>query len=359
MPTSKNTRQWIWFLPGLVVFVLLVFPLFRWLVVDATWGGNTAQACMNGDVRKSGACWPVVTQNIPLLLGGRYPQEMLWRPALVVALGALSLIVPWGLGAGRLSEPGGQHRRLNPKALWVVLPVCAFPLQLLLLAGFENGATFGLKPVPTELWGGFALTWILAAGSILCSLVPGLALALARQSETRVVASLATAFIELVRGVPLITILFLGHFLFPLFLPSGETSLGEITRATLALTVFVSVYCAEVWRGGLLAVPKGQKEAAKALGLAPLQTLVSVVFPQAARVALPGMVATFVGLFKDTSLVAIVGLFDLLGIARSIPRNPDWLGLDVEPLVFAGVLFAATSFLLGSVGRALESRWRT
>ncbi|MCA2960128.1 MAG: ABC transporter permease subunit, partial [Silvanigrellales bacterium] len=247
MPTSKNTRQWIWFLPGLVVFVLLVFPLFRWLVVDATWGGNTAQACMNGDVRKAGACWPVVTQNIPLLLGGRYPQEMLWRPALVVALGALSLVVPWGLGAGRPSESGGQHRGLNPKALWVVLPVCAFPLQLLLLAGFENGATFGLKPVPTELWGGFALTWILAAGSLLCSLVPGLALALARQSETRVVASLATAFIELVRGVPLITILFLGHFLFPLFLPSGETSLGEITRATLALTVFVSVYCAEVW----------------------------------------------------------------------------------------------------------------
>ena len=339
--SSLTLLRW---LPGLVVAALFLWPAVRWLLLDATWIGVTSADCMEGGARKAGACWPAVTRNIPLLLGGRYPQEMIWRPAAVVILGLLSLGVPALLGQRRL---------------WLVLPVLFLPLQILILAGNVSLASIGLPSVPTELWGGFALTWILSAGSILGSLAPGLALALARQSTLPVVSGLATAFIEIVRGVPLITILFVGHFLFPLFLPSGEGSLSEITRAGLALTVFLSAYTAEVWRGGLLAVPRGQWEAADALALPRWRSLRHIVFPQALRVALPGLVATFIGLFKDTSLVAIVGLFDLLGIARSIPRNPEWLGFDIEPLVFAGAVFACVGMMLSGIGRALDSRWRT
>lgn len=357
--TAQTKHRWLWILPGVFVFTLAVYPLFRWGVLDATWLGTTAQDCLIGEERKPGACWPAVSQNLPLLLGGRYPQDSLWRPGGVVLLGFASLLAPWLLSLSGFKNGVFPRRKGTSKLLLLGLPLFLFPLQILLMAGFQGGENFGLAPVPTELWGGFALTWILASGSILCSLVPGLLLALMRQAENKILSTLATSFIELVRGIPLITILFVGHFLFPLFLPSGKMSLGEITRATLALSAFLSAYCAEVWRGGLLAVPKSQHEAAHALGLTRTQSLVAVVFPQATRVALPGLVATFVGLFKDTSLVAIIGLFDLLGMARAVPRSPAWLGFDIEPLVFAGLLFAGTSFLLASVGRILESNWRT
>lgn len=331
--------------PGAVVAALAAWPLFRWLVLDATWLGTTSAACVAEGVRKAGACWPAVTQNIPLLLGGRYPQEMLWRPLVVIALGVASFLAP------------ALWARARP--VWLLAPLAVLPIQLLVQSGHASLANTGLPPVPTELWGGFSLTWLLSASAILTALVPGLALALARTSSWRVVSILATGFIETVRGVPLITILFVGHFLFPLFLPPSFGSPSEITRAILALAAFLSAYTAEVWRGGLLAVARGQTEAASALALGRFDALRHVVFPQAARVALPGLVATFIGLFKDTSLVTIVGLLDLLGIARAIPRSPEWLGFDVEPLLFAAALYAGASMMIAGVGRALAPRWRT
>jgi general L-amino acid transport system permease protein len=175
----------------------------------------------------------------------------------------------------------------------------------------------------------------------------------------RILGAVATGFIEVVRGVPLITLLFVGHFLFPLFLPQGGLNLDAIFRAGLALTVFLSVYSAEVWRGGFLAIHKGQEEAASALGLRGPQKLRYVLLPQATRVALPGLVATFIGLFKDTSLVTIVGVFDLLGVVRAIPRSSAWLGVDVEPFVFAAAVYAGIGILMTRLGRSLSSKWST
>jgi len=336
----KKRLAWIL---GVLVMCVALWPLLRWAVVDATLFGSDLASCQKEGLRNAGACWPAVTDNFALLMGGRFPQDRIWRPLLVLLLGVASLGVPAAL-------------RLRTW-LWLALPVAAFPIQVFLLSGSARMGLKGFEPVPTELWGGLALTWLLSVGAILGSLVPGLFLALARTSSSRMWRIFATGVVEVVRGVPLITLLFVGHFLFPLFLPREGARVDELLRAGLVLSLFLSVYSAEVWRGGLLAVPAGQREAARALSLSEAAALRFVVLPQAARTALPGLVFTFIGLFKDTSLVTIIGLYDLLGIARSIPRNPQWLGVELEPLLFAAALYVLVGMGLTYVGRTLATRW--
>jgi general L-amino acid transport system permease protein len=210
-----------------------------------------------------------------------------------------------------------------------------------LISGSTLFSPVGLAPVETALWGGFLLTAILSALGVAAGSTLGLALALGRSSTMPVPRLLATAYIETVRGVPLITVLFFAMYVFPLFLPSSWSNISEFGRAAVAIVLFEAAYFAEVIRAGLGAVPQGQHEAAKALGLNAAQRLRLVIFPQAFKISLPALIATTIGLVKDTSLIAVIGMFDLLGAARNVPSIPMWIGRDLEPLIFAALFYLA------------------
>ena len=219
-----------------------------------------------------------------------------------------------------------------------------------------TGGILGLKPVPTDLWGGLLVTLVVASVGIAAALPLGIALALGRRSELPIVRWLSTGFIEIVRGVPLITVLFMASVMLPLFLPSGVT-FDKLLRALIGVGLFSAAYMAEVIRGGLQAIPRGQYMAADALGLSPWQKMRLVVLPQALRVAIPGIVNSFISLFKDTSLVLIIGLFDLLGsVQQSVQADAKWFAPSTAATgyVFAGALFWCFCFAMSRAAASLE-----
>jgi general L-amino acid transport system permease protein len=221
--------------------------------------------------------------------------------------------------------------------------------------GFFAGGVFSLAEIETEKWGGLMLTLIVAGVGITASLPIGILLALGRQSSMPVIRALCVAFIELWRGVPLITVLFMAAVMLPLFLPDGMT-LDKLLRALIGVALFAGAYMAEVVRGGLQAVPRGQTEAARALGLGYWRIMLSVVLPQALRIVIPGIVNVFVALFKDTTLVLIIGLFDFLGIIKTALTNPEWLGYSIEGYVFAALVFWVFCFSMSRYSARLERR---
>jgi general L-amino acid transport system permease protein len=232
---------------------------------------------------------------------------------------------------------------------WALAPI----LTIFLLSGFD-GSSF-LPNVATTLWGGLLVTFLLSIGGILLSFPIGIALALGRRSTLPVVSAFSTIFIETVRGVPLITILFMFSIILALFLPS-ESRIDRLLRALMAVTVFSAAYSAENVRGGLQAVPTGQIEAAKAVGMSGLQTMVFIVLPQAIRAVIPTIVGQFISLFKDTTLVVIVGINDFLGIGRSIINsNPDFVQTQLEVYLFIAVVYWIFSYLMSLASRRLES----
>ena len=324
----------------LVLFAaVVVFPLLRWALFDAIFVGTTPEKCFapGTDVRIRGACWPAVNDTLKLLVAGRYPSDLMWRPVAVIFLP-----VPFFIGLWRR---------------WFVGPAVFYWGATLLFAMIflMRGADFlGLQEVETNLWGGLALTAFLTTIGSALALPLALLLALWRTSTLPVFRLLATCYVEFVRGVPLITLLFVGQFLFPLFLPAGSGSLDSLLRAQFVIVFFQAAYLAEVIRGGLGVVGRGQKEASAALGLSTPRMLWSIVLPQAFRVSIPPLVGTFVGLFKDTSLVSIVGLFDLLGMARNIPTIPKWVGFDLEPLAAALLIYFVVSTAIASFGASFE-----
>ena len=207
-----------------------------------------------------------------------------------------------------------------------------------MIAYFFHGGILGLRVVETSLWGGLTLTLVIAGVGIVSSLPIGIVLALGRRSEMPVVRMLCVGFIELIRAVPLITVLFMASVMLPLFLPTG-VNFDKLLRALVGVVLFSSAYMAEVVRGGLQAIPNGQYEAAKALGLSYWKIMGLIVLPQALRIVIPGIVNTFIGLFKDTTLVLIIGLFDLLGMVQAALTDAAWLGFALEGYVFAGFVF--------------------
>jgi general L-amino acid transport system permease protein len=231
-----------------------------------------------------------------------------------------------------------------------VYPVVAFWLLA--------GGVFGLAPVETAEWGGLTLTLILAVTGIACSLPLGILLALGRRSQLPVVRYFSTAFIELWRGVPLITVLFMASVMLPLFLPGGMR-FDKLLRALVGMTLFSAAYMAEVVRGGLQAVPRAQYEAAAALGLGYWRTMALVVLPQALRYVIPGIVNTFIGLFKDTTLVLVIGMFDLLGMMQAAATDAEWLGFALEGYIFAGLVYWAFCFGMSRLSMHLERRLAT
>ncbi len=316
-----------------LLYVTLV-PFFRWAILDATIAGDSKEACSYG-----GACWTLVKVRFGQYVYGLYPEDQRWRVNLALAIAALAM-VPLFLERFR-------HRLTYAIGLVVIYPIVGYALFY--------GGWGGLPVVETSLWGGLFLTLVIAGVGITASLPLGILLALGRRSEMPVIKSLCVAFIELVRGVPLVTILFMASVMLPLFLPAG-VNFDKLMRALVGVALFSAAYMAEVVRGGLQAIPKGQYEAAMALGLGYWQMTGLIVLPQALRLVIPGIVNTFIGLFKDTSLVTIIGLFDLLGMAKLIVTDPQWLGLAAESYIFAAFGFWIFCFAMSRYSQHVERR---
>lgn len=314
-----------------VAFIVWALPsMIDWLFVQSVWSGSDRSFCTTvaqGGIQPdgwSGACWAFVGDRFQQFMFGRYPLDERWRPLLVMIL-FVALLVP-------LLIPKMPYKSLNAGLLFIVLPVVAFFLL--------HGGIAGLEKVDTPLWGGLMVTLILSIVGISVSLPVGIVLALGRRSNLPVIKMLCVGFIEIIRGVPLITVLFMANVMLPLFLPTGWT-IDNFLRALIGVALFASAYMAEVVRGGLQAIPKGQFEGADSLGLSYWQKTWLIIMPQALKLVIPGIVNTFIGLFKDTSLVSIIGMFDLLGIVQLNFIDTDWIS-PVTPatgLIFAGFVF--------------------
>jgi len=311
-------------------------PIFRWLFIDAVYGSATPEQCREA----AGACWAFLDTKYRLILFGRYPFQEHWRPLFA----CLALIVMALLTCDR--------RLWNLKLLGVwALGLGAFFVLM-------GGGVFGLTPVRTNLWGGLPLTLMLAFIGIAVAFPLAILLALGRRSELPLIRSICIVYIELIRGVPLITLLFMASFMLPLFMPTG-VNIDAVLRAQVAIIIFASAYLAEVIRGGLQALPRGQYEAADALGLGYWRTQWLIVLPQAIKIAIPPIVNTFIGLFKDTSLVAIVSLTDLLLATRQALGDPEWRQFFIEAYLFIMVIYWIFCFFMSKYSQHLERTMHT
>ena len=334
-----------------LLFVGYTLPsLIDWAFIQAAWTGSDRTACATtaqGGVQPegwSGACWAFVGAKFEQFIYGRYTFSERWRVDLV-ALFFVLLIVP-------LLIPRAPYKVLNAILFFVVLPVVAFFLLV--------GGWFGLPYVPTQQWGGLLVTMVLSFVGIVVSLPLGVVLALGRRSQLPVVKLLCVIFIEAVRGVQLVTVLFMASVMLPLFLPAGMT-FDRLLRALVGVALFASAYMAEVVRGGLQAIPKGQYEGADSLGLGYWQKMNLIILPQALKLVIPGIVNTFIGLFKDTSLVYIIGMFDLLGIVRQNFADAAWASpqTPMSGLIFAGFVFWLFCFGMSRYSIYMERRLDT
>lgn len=313
----------------------LLTLLMAWIIFTIV---RSALPWMIGTAR-----WDVITANMQILLVGVYPRTEVWR----IWLACISLLVLAVVSIIYFSRPR-SGKRWTPWLLgaWFL----SFPWIMFLLWG--GLSTEWLPRVETSSWGGLTLTLVLAMVGIACSFPIAVLLALGRRSSLSVISVVCTVLIEVVRGTPLVAVLFMAHLMVPIFLP--DFRIDKVVRAMIGLTIFTGAYMAENVRGGLQSVPKGQYEAARALGMNGTLTMLLVILPQALRAVIPSMVGQFISLFKDTSLVAIIGLLDLLGIAKGITANPAWLGLHAEVYLFVAVVYWIFCFALSRASRRVE-----
>lgn len=397
------------FLGAYILYVFLE-AIISWALINAVWDAPNRRACLDA-VGRSGACWPGVIAWLPNLIYGLYPKDQVWRidlGALILVLWALPLFLPrvkskvaigltavlvypflvsylflggekgwvWMvLVAGSLAtffwvwltaisemrtglgfipllvrtlagpDPVPERARLVRQLAWAALFVTA----LLIVSRWQ------LVAVPTRLWGGLFLTMVISGIGITFSLPAGVMLALGRRSSMPLIRGFCVAFIELFRSVPLITILFMFNTMLPLFLPVG-VEVDRLLRAIVAVCLFAAAYMAEIVRGGLQAIPKGQYEAAAAMGLGYWQSTTLIILPQALRIMIPAIVGNFIGLFKDTTLVSIIGLFDMLSMARAVGEDTRWLGLFIEPFFFITMIYFVFCFAMSQYSMNLERR---
>ena len=316
----------------LVGYALLA--LFRWAVLDATFGTATPDACRAA----GGACWAMLTERYHIILFGSFPAGEYWRPALAVVL-VLGVLIASGF------------RQLWKPALLFAW-VAAMIASLVLMAG----GVFGLEPVSTSRWGGLPLTVGLSAFGIVLALPLSVLLALGRRSKSVVVKRFCDAYVEVVRGLPLLAVLFVASTMLPLLLPGGNM-IDTILRAQIALILFQAAYLAEAIRSGLEAVPRGQAEAAQSLGLPDGLVSRLVVLPQAFRIALPAIINTFIESIKDTTLISVIGLIDVLGGARGAIADGTWMGFYREAYLAVGLAFFVFCYILSLHSRRLEQEF--
>ncbi|GBC60480.1 amino acid ABC transporter permease [Desulfonema ishimotonii] len=455
-PPSLETGVWGWLkknlfssVPNTVLTLLGIFfivatvpPFVRWAFLNATWLGETREACTCMAEDAPGACWVFIKVRLGMFMYGFYPEAERWRVNLTLlffALGMLPILLhdrlargkaetglavlsaiivfmlfggiagsvaalfflgPFGLSrtdfSGLFAAADGRRiRRAGPLLSGVLVCVAAVrfaesgagsiaaSVTLLLMFGtlirkasvrtwqwiflfciypfiayhLLMGDAFGLPFVDTHMWGGMFLTLVIAGIGIATSLPIGILLALGRRSEMTAVRTLCVCFIELIRGVPLISVLFMASVMLPLFLPEG-TQFNKLLRALIGVALFYAAYMAEVIRGGLQAMPKGQYEAAEALGLGYWRMMGLVILPQTLRLVIPGIVNTFLGLFKDTTLVAVIGLMDMLGIVKTALADTEWLGFPKEAYVFAAAVYWIFCFGMSRYSMYLEGRFQ-
>lgn len=321
---------------SLYLLWLILPPLLNWAVIHATWSGTTRTDCTG-----EGACWVFIQQRFGQFMYGFYPSELRWRVDVTVWLAII--------GAAPLFLKKMPHKALYGIGFLVVYPLLAFWL-------LHGG--LGLQEVSTSRWGGLMLTLVIGYVGIAGALPLGILLALGRRSKLPAIKVICVTFIEFWRGVPLITVLFMSSVMLPLFLPEGM-NLDKLLRALVMVIFFEAAYVAEVVRGGLQAIPKGQYEAAAALGLGYWRSTALVILPQALKLVIPGIVNTFIALFKDTSLVIIIGLFDLLNSIKQATTDPKWLGMSTEGYVFAALVYWIFCFSMSRYSMRLERKLHT
>jgi general L-amino acid transport system permease protein len=327
---------------GLVFLVAMAAPLLKFLLLDAVWHGAERTDCLAETVgREVGACWPFIAAKLDQLMYGFYPADQRWRVDLVYGLAAL-LLAP-------LLVPRVPGKTLNAILFFVAFPIVA---GLLLVGGL-----LGLPEVETRLWGGLLVTLVISFTGIVGSLPLGILLALGRRCDLPVVRSASVVFIEFWRGVPLITVLFFATYMLPLFLP-GNWKIDGLVRVLIGVVLFSAAYLAEVVRAGLQAIPRGQFEAAMALGLGYWRMMGLVILPQALRLVIPGLVNSFIALFKDTTLVLIVAIFDLLGQLRASFSDPNWATPVTlfTGFAFTGMIYFVVSFAMSRYALYTEQR---
>jgi general L-amino acid transport system permease protein len=299
--------------------------VLQWAVFDAVFAADAA-ACQAA--RGVGACWGVVAEKYRLILFGRYPFDAQWRPELATVLMVSALVVSC------------IRRFWRPwlAAMWVLVMAAFFALM--------GGGVPGLAPVRTELWGGLPLTVMLTTLSIFMAFPLAILVALGRRSSLPAISAACVAYVELVRGVPLISVLFMASFMFPLFMPAG-VNIDVLARVLIGMTLFVAAYLAEIVRGGLQAIPRGQTEAAAALGLGYWRTQRKIALPQALAAVVPSLVNNFISVFKDTSLVTIVSLYELTGaLALALNSDVEWRPFKIEAYLFITAIYFVSCFAL-------------
>ncbi|MEM1160947.1 MAG: amino acid ABC transporter permease [Pseudomonadota bacterium] len=398
---------------GAYIAIVVMSWVLNWAIFNAVWQAESRRECLDA-VGRSGACWPGVGVWFENMIYGLYPKDQVWRINLGFAVLIAWMIPLWmprvqskvaiGLSAV-LIYPflasyfflGGDKGILWTALislsllgfLWVwatalsetfmgksigdvivdragarsaderrqrLIKRCAVLIVFLFAAVVVN--SWALEEVRTRFWGGLFLTLVISGVGITFSLPAGILLALGRRSDMPVISMLCTAFIELFRSVPLITILFMFNTMLPLFMPQG-VEVDQLLRAIVAVCLFAAAYMAEVIRGGLQAIPKGQFEAAASLGLGYWQTTTQIVLPQALKIMIPTIVGNFIGLFKDTTLVSIVGLFDLMNMARAVGEDTTWLGLFIEPFFAVTLIYFVFCFAMSSYSMLLERKLAT
>ena len=314
---------------------LIVPPLIRWAFIDSLWISTGAE-CQQSD----GACWSIIPANIRFIIFGFFPYDQQWRP-----LVAMVLLV------GLLFYSRNRDHWKKPLAY-------AWILGLFLMGLLMKGGLFGLIPVETAKWGGLPLTLTLSVVGLTLAYPLGIVFALGRRSKMPVVKTLCVLYIELIRGVPLISLLFMSSVVFPLFLPEGVT-INNILRAQVAIILFTAAYIAEVVRGGLQAMPRGQYEAADSIGLNYFLTMRLVILPQALKIVIPPSVQQLISAFKDTSLVVIIALFDVLRTTQTVLSDPKWMGFSAEAYIFVALIYFLCCFFMSNYSRRLERELET
>jgi general L-amino acid transport system permease protein len=348
--SSVQSRAWRWLranlfssiassLTTLVLAALLVkalVALVQWGILDAVWRVPTGDSSACRAARGLGACWAVIPEKYRFILFGTFPFDQQWRPAAAILV---------FIGLFVLSTRRSLWRR-ELIYLWVAALVAIGVLMW--------GGVLGMPFVPQERWGGLPVTLILATFGLALGFPLGILVALGRRSKLPAIRSLSVLYVELIRGVPLVSLLFMASVMFPLFMPEGF-NIDKLLRAQIAIILFAGAYLAEVVRGGLQAVPKGQEEAADALGLSYWRKNRLIILPQAIRHVIPPLVNTFIAFFKDTSLVLIIGIFDLLTTAKTAIIDPAWQQFSVEVYVFVAVIYFAFCFAMSRYSRGLET----
>ena len=329
-----------WFNSLLTLVMLFILwktipPFIKWAFIDSNWISTSAE-CRDA----AGACWSIIPANIRFITFGFFPHDQQWRPLIAMIMLVCLLFF-------------SQDRKRWKKSL-----AYAWIAGLIIMGLLMKGGLFGLILVESSQWGGLPLTLLLSIFGLTAAYPLGVILALGRQSKMPIVKSLSIVYIELIRGVPLITLLFMSSVVFPLFLPEGVT-VDKILRAQVAIILFTAAYIAEVVRGGLQGVSQGQYEAAKSLGLNYYQTMRLVILPQALKIVIPPTVSILISAFKDTSLVVIIALYDLLKTTQSVLSDPKWMAYSTEAYIFIAAIYFVCCFFMSNYSRRLEKELDT